>query len=108
MSVAGPSVAETVGVPRLHPRDKIPEAEMSRSTCAGGALGGLDGYCLAAACCDCVFCSCKLESTRQTGCNGRPDLRFCLQLRIPTKPAIDSDRNQPPNPIEASRGGGMV
>ena len=27
-------------------------------------------------------------------------------LRIPTKPAIDSDRNQPPVPIEASRGGG--
>jgi hypothetical protein len=25
-------------------------------------------------------------------------------LRIPTKPAIDSDRNQPPIPIEASRG----
>jgi hypothetical protein len=25
------------------------------------------------------------------------------ELRIPTKPAIDSDRNQPPVPIEASQ-----
>jgi len=29
--------------------------------------------------------------------------RFPGSLRIPTKPAIDSDRNQPPVPIEASQ-----
>jgi hypothetical protein len=33
---------------------------------------------------------------------------ICYDLRIPTKPAIDSDANQPPVPIEASRGGGVV
>lgn len=37
-----------------------------------------------------------------------PRLREVPRLRIPTKSAIDSDRSQPPVPMEASRGGGAV
>ena len=48
-------------------------------------------------------------ASASSGCSGwMPTRSMCgscasTSLRIPTKPAIDSDRNQPPIPIEASQ-----
>lgn len=76
--VAGPSVAETAGLLRLHPRDKSPEEETSRSTCAYARKGSHDA-CIAASHRPCIRGPCNVEPAREAGSIGWAGLRLRLQ-----------------------------